>query len=201
MEIKKSMVYTRTGDKGMTSLVGGERVSKYDDRLEAYGTVDELSSTIGLLITYLQDKKDNLFLTRIQHLLFNLGGHLATDTSTTDLTVMTVIPKEEIVRIEKEIDRLDALLPKMNSFLLPGGARGACVAHQARTICRRAERRILFFYKEIEAQNELKQRNIDPNIPTFINRLSDYLFILSRKINKDEGFEEKKWENVCESKF
>lgn len=201
MEIKKSMVYTRTGDKGMTSLVGGERVSKYDDRLEAYGTVDELSSTIGLLITYLQDKKDNLFLTRIQHLLFNLGGHLATDTSTTDLTVMTVIPKEEIVRIEKEIDRLDALLPKMNSFLLPGGARGACVSHQARTICRRAERRILFFYKEIEAQNELKQRNIDPNIPTFINRLSDYLFILSRKINKDEGFEEKKWENVCESKF
>lgn len=201
MKMEKSLVYTRTGDKGMTSLVGGKRVYKFDDRLEAYGTVDELSSTIGLLITYLQDQQDDDFLTRIQHLLFNVGGYLATDTTTTELTVMTVVPLEEVSRIEKEIDRLDASLPKINAFLLPGGTRGACIAHQARTICRRAERRILSFYNRIEAEEDLKQIRIDSNVITFINRLSDYLFILSRKMNKKEGIEEKKWKNVCESKI
>jgi len=201
MEIKKSVVYTRTGDKGMTSLVGGERVNKFDNRLEAYGTVDELSSTIGLLITYLQDQEDDDFLTRIQHLLFNLGGYLATDITSTKLTAKTVIPSEEVTKIEKEIDRLDASLPKINAFLLPGGSRGACIAHQARTICRRAERRILSFYNQMGPEGDIQQRNIDANVLTFVNRLSDYLFILSRKINKDEGIEEKKWKNVCESKF
>ena len=200
--MKKSNVYTRTGDRGMTSLVGGERVFKNDNRLEAYGTIDELSSTIGLLITYLkEDTDEEKFLRNIQHLLFNLGGFLATDTSTTKLTAMTVISFEQVTVIEKEIDKLDALLPKLSSFVLPGGSRGACVAHQARTICRRAERRMLSLYEEVYTVEDNKQSELDSHILVFINRLSDYLFVLSRKINKDEGIDEIMWENVCESKF
>ena len=120
--MKKSIIYTRTGDKGTTSLVGGQRVSKAHDRIESYGTVDELNSFIGLLITALNDEKDTDFLSFIQHKLFTIGSYLATDQATTELKIESKVTSESIERIEREIDRLDNELPKMHAFILPGGA-------------------------------------------------------------------------------
>ena len=119
--MKKSIIYTRTGDKGTTSLVGGQRVSKAHDRIESYGTVDELNSFIGLLITALNDEKDTDFLSFIQHKLFTIGSYLATDQATTELKIESKVTPESIERIEREIDRLDNELPKMHAFILPGG--------------------------------------------------------------------------------
>ena len=136
--MKKSIIYTRTGDKGTTSLVGGQRVSKAHDRIESYGTVDELNSFIGLLITALNDEKDTDFLSFIQHKLFTIGSYLATDQATTELKIESKVTPESIERIEREIDRLDNELPKMHAFILPGGCRSAALAHVCRTVCRRA---------------------------------------------------------------
>lgn len=141
-DMKKSIIYTRTGDKGTTSLVGGQRVSKAHDRIESYGTVDELNSFIGLLITALNDEKDTDFLSFIQHKLFTIGSYLATDQATTELKIESKVTPESIERIEREIDRLDNELPKMHAFILPGGCRSAALAHVCRTVCRRAERQI-----------------------------------------------------------
>lgn len=113
--MKKSIIYTRTGDKGTTSLVGGQRVSKAHDRIESYGTVDELNSFIGLLITALNDEKDTDFLSFIQHKLFTIGSYLATDQATTELKIESKVTPESIERIEREIDRLDNELPKMHA--------------------------------------------------------------------------------------
>ena len=126
--MKKSIIYTRTGDKGTTSLVGGQRVSKAHDRIESYGTVDELNSFIGLLITALNDEKDTDFLSFIQHKLFTIGSYLATDQATTELKIESKVTPESIERIEREIDRLDNELPKMHAFILPGGCRSAALA-------------------------------------------------------------------------
>ena len=115
--MKKSIIYTRTGDKGTTSLVGGQRVSKAHDRIESYGTVDELNSFIGLLITALNDEKDTDFLSFIQHKLFTIGSYLATDQATTELKIESKVTPESIERIEREIDRLDNELPKMHAFM------------------------------------------------------------------------------------
>lgn len=120
--MKKSIIYTRTGDKGTTSLVGGQRVSKAHDRIESYGTVDELNSFIGLLITALNDEKDTDFLSFIQHKLFTIGSYLATDQATTELKIESKVTPESIERIEREIDRLDNELPKMHAFILPEDA-------------------------------------------------------------------------------
>ena len=136
--MKKSMIYTKTGDGGRTSLVGGTRVSKTDDRLEAYGTVDELNSFLGLLLTYLSDERDQTFVSRVQNELFVVGSYLATDQSTTQLRASSRVTPEQVESMEHEIDRLDAMLPPLNAFLLPGGSRGAAVCHVCRTVCRRA---------------------------------------------------------------
>ena len=141
--MKKSIIYTGTGDKGTTSLVGGERVSKAHQRIESYGTVDELNSFIGLLITSLEEKADQDFLLFIQHKLFTIGSYLATDQEKTQLKPASIITLEDIERIEQEIDKLDEQLPELCAFIIPGGSRGAAVCHVCRTICRRAERRIL----------------------------------------------------------
>lgn len=188
-KIKKSNVYTRTGDAGTTSLVGGIRVSKTDARLEAYGTIDELNAQLGLLLTYLTDERDRCLLLRVQHLLFVIGSQLATDTSCRELMAASVVPQEEIHRLEQEIDRLDAALPRLHAFLLPGGCRAAAVCHVCRTVCRRAERRVLALSKEAEVSSELL---------SYINRLSDYLFVLSRKLNIEAKSEEIFWEKPCE---
>ena len=119
----KSLIYTRTGDRGTTSLVGGQRVSKADRRIESYGTIDELNSFIGLLMTAIEDPEDEKFLLFIQHKLFTIGSYLATDQSTTELKIESQVTQESIEKIEHEIDRIDETLPKMKNFVLPGGCR------------------------------------------------------------------------------
>jgi len=170
--MKKSNLYTKTGDKGMTSLVGGKRVSKTDNRLEAYGTIDELNSFIGLLITELTDSEDLDFLHKIQNLLFVVGTNLATDTKEMTLPEQYKINEENVSQIENEIDRIDSTLPKLKSFTLPGGCRSAALAHVCRTVCRRAERRICTLTEEV---------TMDGALMICINRLSDYFYALARK--------------------
>jgi cob(I)alamin adenosyltransferase len=181
---KKSLIYTRTGDKGTTSLVGGVRVKKTHIRLEAYGTVDELSAHLGWLNTYLTGNELQ-FLQAIQHKLFSLGSYLATDTTQTKLRTDAGIQPEDIVVLEKEIDRLDALLPKLTAFILPGGGADAAAAHVCRTVCRRAERRILALDEEAD---------VAPEALAYVNRLSDYLFILARYLNHRAGCAEISWQ-------
>ena len=131
--MKKSMIYTKTGDKGTTSLVGGTRVPKTHIRLEAYGTVDELNSYLGLLQTYLTDEEDKQIIFRVQNKLFSVGSYLATDQTQIDLRMESRIEDEDIRMLEQAIDVIDNELPPLNAFILPGGDRGAAVGH----ICRR----------------------------------------------------------------
>lgn len=186
--MKKSIVYTRTGDKGTTALVGGKRVSKTDPRIESYGTIDELNSFIGLLATEVTDEKDLEFLKVVQHKLFNIGSYLATDQENTELNIESQVTDESIHRIEKEIDRIDADLPRMTNFVLPGGSRSAALAHVCRTVCRRGERCIYVLDTAIE---------IDKNVLIFINRLSDYLFVLARKLCITTNGSEIIWDYTC----
>lgn len=188
MATKKSLIYTGTGDKGTTSLVGGERVSKTHQRLESYGTIDELNSFIGLLVTSLEDQLDKDFLYFIQHKLFSVGSYLATDQQSTELKIESRITPESIVRIENEIDRLDAGIPVMRNFVLPGGCRSASLAHVCRTVCRRAERQI---YKLTETDP------VEELVLIFVNRLSDYLFVLARKECIINDGKEIIWDYTC----
>lgn len=178
-------IYTKTGDKGQTSLVGGQRVSKCCDRLESYGTVDELNSHLGVLITYCTAEEDKAFLTDVQGKLFIVGGYLATDNSTHEIRQGNIVTEEMVNAIETEIDRLQELLPPLRLFILPGGCRGAAYAHVCRTVCRRAERCIL---RLVECGAE-----VDENVTAYVNRLSDYLFVLARKLNVDDGTEDVVW--------
>ncbi len=186
--MKKSGIYTKTGDAGMTSLVGGVRVPKLHARLEAYGTVDELNSEIGLLITYVNDETEREVLTQVQNVLFVVGAYLATDQSQRTLREGNRLDPKEVETLESAIDRIDEALPPLRLFVLPGGSRGAAVCHVCRTVCRRAERRIL----AVAAESE-----VDPTLLAYVNRLSDYLFVLSRKINKLEGNDEIIWRKCC----
>lgn len=195
----KSNVYTRTGDAGQTSLIGGTRVSKTDLRLEAYGTVDELNAQLGLLHTYLADPTadesvaatravDAALLLRVQSDLFSVGAFLATDTSKLPPRPTAIITPEMVSELEQAIDRIDSQLPPLRLFILPGGGRTAAVAHVCRTVCRRAERRILAL---------AEQADVAPELLAYVNRLSDYLFVLSRKLNVDEKKEEIIWNKRC----
>ncbi len=186
--MEKSLIYTKTGDRGTTSLVGGTRVSKTHDRLEAYGTVDELNSFLGLLATYLSDEHDLSFVQQIQDTLFVVGSYLATDQSKMSLREASVVSPGLVEAVEHEIDKLDSQLPSLTAFVLPGGSRGTAVCHICRTVCRRAERRILALAVQVE---------IAPELLSYVNRLSDYLFVLSRKINQDEKKDEIFWNNSC----
>lgn len=186
--MKKSIIYTKTGDKGTTSLVGGMRVPKTHVRLEAYGTIDELNSHLGLLETYLTDEADQKIVFRVQNKLFSVGSYLATDQSQTELRMESRIEDEDIELLECAIDTIDNELPPLNAFILPGGNRGAAVCHICRTVCRRAERRILVLAEECE---------IDPHVTAFVNRLSDYLFILARKLNHLTNTDEIFWNKSC----
>lgn len=178
-------IYTKTGDKGLTSLVGGQRVSKCCDRLESYGTIDELNSFIGMLITQCTDAHDKEFLTEHQSVLFVVGGYLATDSSEKEARQGTIVTEEMIASVEQEIDRIDATLPQLRYFILPGGSVAASTAHVCRTVCRRAER-CIYRLRECGAE-------IDSNVTSYINRLSDYFFILARKLNADVGVEDIAW--------
>jgi cob(I)alamin adenosyltransferase len=186
--MKKSIVYTKTGDSGTTALIGGSRVPKTHDRLEAYGTVDELNSFIGLLVSLIATDSDQLFLQQIQQKLFVVGSYLATDQERTEVKSVSVISTDDVVAVENEIDRIDSALPPLRAFVIPGGTQAASVCHVCRTVCRRAERRILTMAENYP---------ISPELLSYINRLSDYFFVLSRKTNLDADNEEIFWNNSC----
>ena len=185
--MKITKVYTRGGDMGKTSLVGGQRVSKASVRLEAYGTVDELSSHLGLLAAMLPDDADKEMIVRIQNCLFNVCTNLATDQENTPLYPSAYLPEGEIELLEQKVDEIMQLLPERQGFVLPGGTQEAAQAHICRTICRRAERRIV-------ALSEVTR--ITPSVLQYVNRLSDYLFVLAKKINFNAGRSEIVWQNV-----
>lgn len=181
--MSKSALYTGTGDAGMTSLVGGERVRKNSVRLEAYGTIDELSSALGMVASdsLCEDEARGQIL-NVQNELFNVGCYLATEYQG-EQKCATLTP-EKIGELEGWIDALDEQTPKIRAFVLPGGCELSSKAHMARVICRRAERRILALAEETY---------VDPAVIRYINRLSDYLFIAARYFNFMQGVEEIVW--------
>ena len=183
-----SKIYTRTGDEGRTALVGGQRVRKDSARIEAYGTVDELNSAIGLAITSIPEGSPPLRLlaarlTRVQHELFNLGSLLATETSGLRAGQPVVTP-DEVARLEREMDEANATLEPLRSFVLPGGCRLNAELHLCRTICRRAERRAVSLAAE---------EPIPPEAVIYLNRLSDTLFVWSRLASRLLGLSETLW--------
>lgn len=180
-------IYTKTGDKGETGLLGGERISKSSARIEAYGTVDELNSHIGLAITEVQDNSVKSLLNKIQNQLFIVGSDLATPDSAEDKKKNILrIPKEFYEEIEKSIDFFEEKIEELRNFIIPGGSKSASLLHVCRTIARRAERRVV-------ALNSLEQ--INGNIVIFLNRLSDLFFVLSRYENKVSNHPDIIWEN------
>jgi cob(I)alamin adenosyltransferase len=179
----KSNLYTRTGDQGTTSLVGGERVKKNSVRLEAYGTIDELSSHLGVVAAHRNcDALVGGHLQKVQNELFNLGSYLAT--APVEGTEPKCVSEETIHELEGWIDLLDEKTPKIRAFILPGGSPLAAETHVARTVCRRAERRILELAEEAY---------VDPALIRYVNRLSDYLFIAARYLNHMQDVEEIVW--------
>jgi len=176
-------VYTKTGDAGTTSLIGGKRVPKDCARLESYGTIDELNAQVGLLLTYVSEPVDKETLIGIQNNLFVIGAQLATESESAHVLQGT-ITADDVTALEKEIDRATEGLPKWRGFTLPGGCRPSALAHVCRTICRRAERRIL-------ALNSSEK--VDAELIAYINRLSDYFYVLALRLNFLQGTEEILW--------
>lgn len=184
-ENPKSRLYTRTGDRGTTSLANGQRVDKNDVRVEAYGTADELNAAIGLLAAECRDVDPGLTeeLTGISSALFDAGSYLAS--LGPDGATLPPLSTDRVTELERAIDRMDAAVEPMRCFLLPGGHRAAAQAHVARTVCRRTERRLLDVVRA--------GYPVDQSVTEWFNRLSDYLFILSRYINKLTSTPEIPW--------
>jgi len=177
-------IYTRTGDDGTTGLIGGSRVKKHNIRLEAYGTIDELNSYIGLIRSMQTDLHTDKILEIIQNKLFVIGANLATDESISLIKKQLPCQTADIELLENKMDEMNTSLPELRNFILPGGCHASSFCHVARTVCRRAERHIV----ELSENKE-----VDTNLIKFINRLSDYLFVLSRKINLDQNAPEILW--------
>lgn len=173
MAVKLTTIYTRGGDKGTTSLVGGTRVPKHHARLEAIGGIDESNAAIGLARQHTRGMEDAM-LERIQHDLFDLGADVATPLQHKGEALR--ITAEQVARLEKEIDSMNAELQPLNSFVLPGGSMAAASLHMARSITRRAERNLVSL-AELESVN--------PEALCYLNRLSDHLFVLSRRMNRN----------------
>jgi len=186
----KAKIYTKTGDAGQTSLVGGKRVLKSNFRLEVYGTVDELNSAVGVVRAHLLSSPSSPFaanldkkLQRIQNALFNLGSHLACE----DEKLREQLPQvrgEDLAGLEADMDLWESELPALKNFILPGGSSVAAFAHLARTICRRTERLALRLREEA---------HVDPQHLVFLNRLSDWLFLLARKANAQAKVRDIEW--------
>lgn len=178
-------IYTKTGDGGTTSLVGGTRVSKSDPRLDAYGTIDELNSHLGVVLSLLSDQQQCCapMLTGLQNKLFDLGAALATEHDSK--WQPSLITSEDIEALESEIDRLTATLPTLKQFILPGGTPSAAHTHVARCVCRRAERLMAALPPDTCPGQTLNL--------SFVNRLSDYLFVLARTLNALGGHTESSW--------
>lgn len=177
-------IYTKTGDKGETSLIGGTRLPKHHIRIEAYGNVDELNSWIGLLRDQAIDKRYIETLLEIQDRLFTIGSLLASDPEKDTKMKLPEVKEADITLLEKEIDAMEEKLPPMKSFVLPGGNTIVSYCHIARCVCRRAERSVLRV-----AENE----KVEELVYKYLNRLSDYLFVLSRKLSHDLGAQETPW--------
>jgi cob(I)alamin adenosyltransferase len=172
-----SKIYTRTGDKGTTGLGDGSRVDKDSLRVEAYGTVDELNSAVGLIMAMELPKRVWACLTLVQHELFDLGGELC-------MPGTTLIPDDYVDRLEKELDRFNEDLPPLKDFILPGGSEAAARCHLARTVARRAERRVISLAHN-ETVNEATIR--------YLNRLSDLLFVIASTLAREDGGSEVLW--------
>jgi len=180
----KLKIYTKTGDDGTTGLVGGSRVKKTDIRLEAYGTVDELNAVLGVLRSMPIGEPEKQIVLQIQHKLFNIGSRLASDEKGEAFTAGLAITDANIELLEKAIDRYETNLPELNHFIIPGGDPASAQCHVARTVCRRAERRVLEFAESLPTHF---------NTIRYLNRLSDFLFVLSRKLASENGAEETAW--------
>jgi cob(I)alamin adenosyltransferase len=180
-----SKIYTKTGDKGTTSLIGGTKVPKSHLRIEAYGTVDELNSYIGLCKDLLSDKKSQEILQEVQDRLFTIGSSLACDPIKEPKVRIPDLKEADVMLLEKEMDRMNETVPPMKSFILPGGHITLSHLHIARCVCRRAERCCV--------RLELESLEVEPLIIKYINRLSDYLFVLSRYIGHVAKVKEIPW--------
>jgi cob(I)alamin adenosyltransferase len=178
-------IYTKTGDGGMTGLIGGTKVPKNDIRIETYGTVDELNSWIGMINDQLQDEEFTAFLKEIQDRLFTIGSSLATDAEKEPKMSLPDLHEEDMEALEKSIDRMTEALPVMKSFILPGGHVAVSSIHIARCVCRRAERLAV----------NMQQHNmfVEEKLIQYLNRLSDYLFVLARYAGQKLGAEEIAW--------
>ena len=176
-------IYTKTGDKGFTSLIGGTRVAKYHIRIESYGTVDELNSYIGLIATQEITSHDKNVLKQIQDRLFTMGASLAADPEKSKM-IIPDLHLEDIGLLEVEMDNIDKQLPELKHFILPGGNNAISYCHIARCVCRRAERITVQLAEESP---------VDEMVIIYLNRLSDYLFMLARKIGNDNHIAENKW--------
>jgi cob(I)alamin adenosyltransferase len=181
MSEKHSKIYTRKGDDGSTSLMDGARVQKNHVRMEAIGTVDELNSLVGLLAAMEIPQEHRLLLVQIQHNLFNIGADLATPNS-------SQLQHDTVADLEAKIDRLDLKLPPLKRFILPGGTPEAACCHNARAVCRRAERRVFSIQHSEDDQSDMTALH-------YLNRLSDLLFVLARTLSRLNGGEEIFWDN------
>ena len=178
--------YTKSGDQGETSLFGGQRVSKVHPRIEAYGCIDELNATIGLARTWIEDEEIDAVLETVQARLFDLGAELAVPEGIPERARQHVRPADPswVEELEQAIDAAEAELEPVHAFVLPGGTRGAASLHQARTICRRTERRVVAL-AEVEPVNEF--------VIQYLNRLGDLLFVLARLANQRAGVPDTMW--------
>ena len=175
-------IYTKTGDSGETTLFGGRRVFKSDLRVDAYGTVDELNSFIGLLSDSLDHPSVLEILRNIQHRLFSIGAHLASDPEKSPMPAD--LNPEDIELLEPAIDAMDAGLPVLKNFILPGGHPTVSLCHICRTVCRRAERLVVALHQH---------ESVDAQVLQYLNRLSDYFFVLARQLGADAGVQEIVW--------
>lgn len=176
-------IYTKTGDSGTTSLFGGKRVPKSDLRIDTYGTIDELNSFVGLVRDQDVNQKRKEVLIEIQDRLFTIGSILATEPGNTKVKI-PALQEADIIFLENEMDKMDLELEPMRSFVLPGGHPSVSVGHVARTVCRRAERLVI-------ALNAVE--TVSPLVIKYLNRLSDYLFVLCRKMASELKIEETPW--------
>ena len=184
MESKDWKIYTKTGDKGEKSLIGGTRVPKYDDRIEAYGTLDELNSFLGVVFDSIDNEAVKNVLQLIIERVFRIESLLAYDKSSGQLIELPEISADDVRFLELEIDKMNNVLPELNHFILPGGNLASSYCHVARCVCRRAERKILLLATKVE---------IESLIIKFMNRLSDFLFVLARYLCMSESCQEKQW--------
>lgn len=176
-------IYTKTGDTGETSLIGGKRVSKAELRIRAYGTVDELNAYVGLLRDQSVNKSRASILTEIQDRLFTMGSLLASPEPSASIS-LPQLSEQDVSWIEMEIDKMDKTLPPMRSFVLPGGHESVSFGHITRTVCRRAEREVVLLSET---------DSLDPLIIKYLNRLSDFFFVLCRKMAAELKINETPW--------